>query len=180
MAIMLKGFRESLLRIGPLLLLIYVCISEFHTQFYYWSIFSFNLQFIIIYYWILRDPDILGYGFIFLCGFMNDVVLSLPLGTSALSYLFVSLVAAYVRNATVRTSLFTDWFTFVIAILIGNFIYFFLMNRFTNVEITYVSLFYNSFFTFLIYPVFWGIFELYKMLIFARKTWLEIQVEQAR
>jgi len=180
MAIMLKGFRESLLRIGPLLLLIYVCISEFHTQFYYWSIFSFNLQFIIIYYWILRDPDILGYGFIFLCGFMNDVVLSLPLGTSALSYLFVSLVAAYVRNATVRTSLFTDWFTFVIAILIGNFIYFFLMNRFTNVEITYVSLFYNSFFTFLIYPVFWGIFELYKMLIFVRKTWLEIQVEQAR
>ena len=180
MAIIFKGFQETLLRLGPLVLLIYVCISEFHTQFYYWSIFSFNLQFIIIYYWILRDPDILGYGFIFLCGFMNDVVLSLPLGTSALSYLFVSLVAAYVRNATVRTSLFTDWFTFVIAILIGNFIYFFLMNRFANVEITYVSLFYNSFFTFLTYPIFWGIFELYKMLIFVRKTWLEIQVEQAR
>ena len=101
---------------------------------------------------------------------MNDVVLSLPLGTSALSYLFVSLVAAYVRNATVRTSLFTDWFTFVIAIIIGNSIYFFLMNRFANVEITYVSLFYNSFFTFLMYPIFWGIFELYKRFIFARKT----------
>jgi len=169
MAIILQRFKLSLLRIGPLLLLIYVCISEFHTQFYYWNIFSFNLQFIIIYYWILRDPDILGYGFIFLCGFMNDVVLSLPLGTSALSYLFVSLVAAYVRNATVRTSLFTDWFTFVIAILIGNFIYFFLMNRFADVEITYVSLFYNSLFTFIIYPVFWAIFELYKRLIFARK-----------
>ena len=180
MALFFQGFKESLFRIGPLLLLIYVCISEFHTQFYYWSIFSFNLQFIIIYYWILRDPDILGYGFIFLSGFMNDVVLSLPLGTSALSYLFVSLVAAYVRNATVRTSLFTDWFTFVIAIMIGNSIYFFLMNRFTNVEITYVSLFYNSFFTFLIYPIFWGIFEIYKRLIFARKTWLEIQVVQAR
>jgi cell shape-determining protein MreD len=100
---------------------------------------------------------------------MNDVVLSLPLGTSALSYLFVSLVAAYVRNATVRTSLFTDWLTFVIAILIGNFIYFFLMNRFADTEVTYVSLFYNSLFTFIIYPAFWGIFEIYKRLIFSRR-----------
>lgn len=180
MAIIFKGFKESFFRLIPLLLLIYVCISEFHTQFYYWSIFSFNLQFIIIYYWILRDPNILGYGFIFLCGFMNDVVLSLPLGASALSYLFVSLVAAYVRNATVRTSLFTDWFTFVIAILVGNFIYFFLMNRFADVEITYVSLFYNSLFTFVIYPVFWGIFELYRQLVFARRTWLEIQVVEVK
>jgi len=170
MAIIFKGFRESMLRLGPLLLLIYICISEFHTQFYYWDIFSFNLQFIIIYYWILRDPDILGYGFIFLCGLINDVVLSIPLGTSALSYLFVSLVAAYVRNATVRTSLFTDWFTFIIAILTGNFLYFFLMNKFANVDMEYSSLFYNSLFTFILYPVFWGIFELYKQFSFARRN----------
>ena len=170
MAITFKNFRESILRLGPLLLLIYICISEFHTQFYYWDIFSFNLQFIIIYYWILRDPDILGYGFIFLCGLINDVVLSIPLGTSALSYLFVSLVAAYVRNATVRTSLFTDWFTFIIAILTGNFLYFFLMNKFANVDMEYSSLFYNSLFTFILYPVFWGIFELYKQFSFARRN----------
>ena len=130
MAIILKGFREVLLRLGPLILLIYVCISEFHTQFYYWSIFSFNLQFIIIYYWILRDPSILGYGFVFLCGIINDVILSLPLGTSPLSYLFVSLVAAYVRNATVRSTLFTDWFTFVVAILGGNLLTYFLIRNF--------------------------------------------------
>ena len=170
MAIVLRRFKVTIARLLPLLLLVYICISEFHTQFYYWDIFSFNLQFIIIYYWILRDPDILGYGFIFLCGLANDVVLSLPLGSSALSYLFVSLVAAYVRNATVRTSLFTDWFTFVIAILIGNFIYFFLMNNFANIEMQYISLFYNSLFTFILYPVFWGLFELYKQLVFARRN----------
>ena len=153
MALVLSKFKDSLFRLGPLILLIYVCISEFHTQFYYWGIFSFNLQFIVIYYWILRDPDILGYGFVFICGFINDVVLSLPLGTSALSYLFVSLVAAYVRNATVRTSLFTDWFTFVVAVFIGNFIYFFLMNRFADAGIEYVTLFYNSLFTFILYPL---------------------------
>ena len=169
MAVVLSRLKESILKLGPLILLIYVCISEFHTQLYYWGIFSFNLQFIIIYYWILRDPDILGYGFVFICGFINDVVLSLPLGTSALSYLFVSLVAAYVRNATVRTSLFTDWFTFVIAIFIGNFIYFYLMNNFSDAEIKYTSLFYNSMFTFILYPFFWFIFEVYKKISFARK-----------
>ena len=89
MAINAKVIKEGLLRLAPLILLIYICISEFHTQFYYWKIFSFNFQFIIIYYWILRDPSILGYGFVFLCGIINDVILSLPLGTSPLSiYLF--------------------------------------------------------------------------------------------
>jgi len=169
MALVLSKFKDSLFRLGPLILLIYVCISEFHTQFYYWGIFSFNLQFIVIYYWILRDPDILGYGFVFICGFINDVVLSLPLGTSALSYLFVSLVAAYVRNATVRTSLLTDWFTFVVAVFIGNFIYFFLMNRFADAGIEYATLFYNSLFTFILYPLFWAIFEVYKKMTLARR-----------
>ncbi len=162
MAINLKGFKEGFFRLAPLLLLVYICISKFHTQFYLWNIFSFNLQFIIIYYWILRDPSILGYGFVFLCGLINDVVLSLTLGTSALSYLFVSLVAAYVRNATVRSSLFTDWFTFVIAILGGNLLSYFLIKNFTQMEAQYISVFYNSLFTFILYPFFWFIFELYK------------------
>ena len=162
MAVVLSRLKESILKLGPLILLIYVCISEFHTQLYYWGIFSFNLQFIIIYYWILRDPDILGYGFVFICGFINDVVLSLPLGTSALSYLFVSLVAAYVRNATVRSIIFTDWFTFVVGIILGNSITFFLLKNFSEFQIDYISLFYNAFFTFLLYPVFWFLFEFYR------------------
>ena len=170
MALVLSNLRENLFKLGPLILLVFICISEFHTQFYYWGIFTFNFQFIIIYYWILRDPDILGYGFVFICGFINDVVLSLPLGTSALSYLFVSLVAAYVRTATVRNSLFTDWFTFVIAIIVGNFIYFFLLNKFANADIKYTTLFYNSLFTFILYPFFWGLFEIYKKITFSRRN----------
>ncbi len=80
MAISFKRLKKLIIEMGPLILLFYICISEFHTQFYYWKIFSFNLQFIIIYYWVLRNPDILGYGFIFLSGLINDVVLSLPWG----------------------------------------------------------------------------------------------------
>ena len=165
MAINVKVIKEGLLRLAPLILLVYICISEFHTQFYYWKIFSFNLQFIIIYYWILRDPSILGYGFVFLCGIINDVILSLPLGTSSLSYLFVSLVAAYVRNATVRSTLFTDWFTFIIAILGGNMLTYFLIQNFTEMRTEYVSVFYDSMFTFILYPFFCGSFELYKRFI---------------
>ena len=165
MAINVKTLKEGFLRFIPLALLIYICISEFHTQFFYWKIFSFNFQFIIIYYWTLRDPSVLGYGFVFLCSIINDVILSLPLGTSPLSYLFVSLVAAYVRNATVRSTLITDWFTFVVAVLIGNFITYFLLKKFTVMEIEYASMFFNSLFTFILYPVFWGIFELYRRMI---------------
>lgn len=165
MAINVRFFKEGLLRALPLLALVYICISEFHTQFYLWDIFSFNIQFIIIYYWILRDPSILGYGFVFLCGLINDVVLSLPLGTSPLAYLFVSLVAAYVRNATVRSTLLTDWFTFIIAVLVGNFIVYFLLNNFSEFSVDYGSLFFNSLFTFILYPAFWGIFELYRRYI---------------
>ena len=84
MALVIKGFKEKILGLIPLFLLFYICISEFHTQFYFWKIFSFNLQMIIIYYWVLRDPDIIGYGFIFIAGLVNDVILSLPLGISAL------------------------------------------------------------------------------------------------
>ena len=109
-------------------------------------------------------------SFVFICGFINDVVLSLPLGTSALSYLFVSLVAAYVRTATVRNSLFTDWFTFLVAIIIGNFIYFFLLNKFADADIKYTTLFYNSLFTFILYPFFWGLFEIYKKITFSRRN----------
>ena len=170
MALVLSNLKDTFFKLGPLILLVFICISEFHTQFYYWGIFTFNFQFIIIYYWILRDPDILGYGFVFICGFINDVVLSLPLGTSALSYLFVSLVAAYVRTATVRNSLFTDWFTFVVAIIIGNFIYFFLLNKFANADIKYITFFYNSLFTFILYPFFWGLFEIYKKITFSRRN----------
>jgi len=165
MAINVKAIKETFLRFLPLVLLIYICISEFHTQFFYWKIFSFNFQFIIIYYWILRDPSILGYGFVFLCGITNDVVLSLPLGTSALSYLFISLVAAYVRNATVRSTLLTDWFTFIIAIIIGNFITYSLLSKFSEIQMQYIPMFYNSLFTFILYPLFWALFEIYRRLI---------------
>ena len=75
MAIIFKNFRRKLLGLGPILLLYFLSISELDTQFSnYFRILSFNLQFIIIYYWTLRDPSIIGNGNIFFAGIINDVI----------------------------------------------------------------------------------------------------------
>ena len=60
------------------------------------NFFSVNIHFILVYYFVLRKPDLLGNGFIFLSGIITDVVHGLPIGTSALTLLVVAGVASYV------------------------------------------------------------------------------------
>jgi cell shape-determining protein MreD len=112
-----------------------------------------------------KNPSMLGNGHVFFAGIINDVIMSLPLGTSALSYLIVSFVASYISKVTVNTSLFTDWFTFVPAIFFSNLSYLVLIANFSELTYTYNNIFYNSFFTFLFYPVFWLIFNIYKSIL---------------
>jgi len=121
--------------------------------------FSINAHYILVYYWVLRKPQMLGYGFIFLSGIINDVVFGLPLGVNALSLLIIAAVAAYVRVVTVRITLINDWISFIPALLIANFVYF-LSLYFSNYSVDYLFLFKNSVFTFIFYPVLWGIFSL--------------------
>ena len=108
---------NKIINLGPLILLYYLSVSEIDSHFeYYFEILSFNIQLIIIYFWVLKRPEVLGSGHIFLAGLINDVVMGVPLGLSSLSYLTVSLVATYVKNMTVNTRITTDWFTFFVAI----------------------------------------------------------------
>ena len=44
---------------------------------------------IIIYFWSLKRPEVLGNGHVFFAGIINDVVMGIPLGLSSLSYLIV-------------------------------------------------------------------------------------------
>ena len=75
---------------GPLILLYYLSISEIDTNFEkMFEIFTFNMPIIIIYFWILKKPTIMGTGHIFVAGVINDVVMGFPLGISSLSYLVV-------------------------------------------------------------------------------------------
>ena len=141
----------------PLVLLFFISlngISIINIKF-----FSVNIHYILVYYWVLRQPQSLGYGFIFLSGIISDIILGFPLGVNALSLLFVAAVAAYVRVVTVRITLVNDWISFVPALLFANFIYFSSL-YFSNYSVDYFYLLKNSVFTFIFYPILWTLFSL--------------------
>ncbi len=161
----------KIVNFGPLALLYYLSISELDTYFEnYFEILSFNIQLIIIYFWSLKRPEVLGNGHVFFAGIINDVVVGLPLGMSSLSYLVVSLVSTYVKNMTVNTSITTDWFTFFIAIFFSNLTFLILMNNFSNIEISLLDMSYNTFFTLIFFPFFWFIFNMYNSVIIIGKN----------
>ena len=112
---MARTFRQvkfKFFEILPLILLFFISlngISIINVKF-----FSVNIHYILVYYWVLKKPQILGYGFIFLSGIITDVVLGLPIGVTPLVLLIVAAVAVYVRAVTVRVSLIFDWISFII------------------------------------------------------------------
>ena len=169
MAIAVQSFKKNFVGLAPIILLYFLSISEIDTHFSnMFEILSFNLQIIIIYYWMLKNSSILGNGHIFFVGIINDVVMGLPFGISAISYLTVSFVASYIRQVTVNISLFTDWFTFLIAIFFSSLVYIILISNFSDLQISYVDISYNAFFTFLFYPFIWTIFNFYKKIMTLR------------
>ena len=154
---------NKFLNSGPLLLLYYLSISEIDTNLEKtFDIFTFNLPIIIIYFWILKRPSVMGTGHIFVVGLINDVVMGFPLGISSLSYLIVCFFANYVRNKSVNTTIASDWFTFFIALIFANLLFFSLLNNFSDMIISYSKIGYNTFFTLFLFPIFWLIFSLYQ------------------
>ena len=122
MPISYKETKLNLFSLLPLLALFYISLNGITVLNI--NFFSINIHYILVYYWVLRQPKSLGYGFIFLSGIINDVVFGLPFGTSPLSLLTIAGVAAYVRTVTVRISLLNDWISFLPALLVANLINF--------------------------------------------------------
>ena len=157
---------KKFINLGPLIFLYYLSISEIDSHFEnYFEILSFNIQLIIIYFWSLKRPEVLGNGHVFFAGIINDVVMGIPLGLSSLSYLIVALTSTYVKNMTVNTSITSDWFTFFIAILFSNMIFLILASNFSNISVQLIDISYNTFFTVIFFPFFWFIFNLYNSII---------------
>ena len=157
---------RKLINLGPLILLYYLSISEIDSHFEnYFEILSFNIQLIIIYFWVSKRSEVLGGGHIFFAGLINDVITGFPLGLSSLSYLTVSLVATYVKNMTVNTRITTDWFTFFIAIFFSNLIFFILISNFSEIAVSVTEMSYNTFFTLIFFPFFWFLFTFYNSII---------------
>ena len=149
---------------GPLLLLYYLCISEVDSNLEkIFEIFTLNFQIILIYFWVLKRPDIMANGHIFLAGLINDVVMGFPLGISSLSYLIIIFVGTYVRNKSVNTTIASDWFTFFMAMIFSNLLFFSLLNNFSDLSFSYSKIGYNMFFTLFMFPIFWLLFNIYQM-----------------
>jgi cell shape-determining protein MreD len=128
-------------------------------------IFSFNLQMIIVYFYVLKFPENLGNGHIFMAGIVNDVVIGIPLGTSSLSFLVLTFFTTYIRNATLRSRMTSEWTTFIPALFFSNFVYFIVINNFSHLSFYYIELLSNTFFTFLFFPIFYFLFNNYEMKI---------------
>jgi len=149
---------------GPLLLLYYLCISEVDTNLEkVFEIFTLNFQIIIIYFWVLKRPEIMANGHVFIAGLVNDVVMGFPLGISSLSYLIVIFFGSYVRNKSVNTTIASDWFTFFMAMFFSNLLFFSLLNNFSELSFPYSKIGYNMFFTLFMFPIFWLLFNIYQM-----------------
>ena len=149
---------------GPLLLLYYLCISELDTNFEkMFEIFTLNFQIILIYFWVLKRPEIMANGHIFLAGLINDVVMGFPMGISSLSYLIIIFFGTYVRNKSVNTTIASDWFTFLMAMIFSNLLFFSLLNNFSDLAFSYTKIGYNMFFTLAMFPICWVLFNLYQM-----------------
>ena len=149
---------------GPLILLYYLCISEVDTNLEkIFEIFTLNFQIILIYFWVLKRPEILANGHIFLAGLINDVVMGFPLGISSMSYLIIIFFGTYVRNKSVNTTIASDWFTFFMAMIFSNLLFFSLLNNFSDLSFSYSKIGYNMFFTLFTFPVFWLLFNIYQI-----------------
>ena len=155
-----RNIIKNLIRWAPLIILFISVLNEFDLN--YLEIFSLNFPFILIFYWSLRKTELLGYGFIFLAGLINDVVTGFPIGISSFNYLMICGFAAYLRTITLRPSMVKDWLFFLFTILVVNSLSYSVLNIFFSIDLNYKHLFFNIFFTFIFYIIFANLFLIYQ------------------
>ena len=143
----------------PTLILFLSVFNEYDFNYLKIEYFSFNFVYILIFYWTLRSPNQLGYISIFLAGIINDVIMGLPIGISSLCYLLICSVTAYIRNITLIYNFINDWISILFTLLLINSIQILILDFIFNYNLDYLSYLINSGFTFLLYPLFYLIFN---------------------
>ena len=143
----------------PTLILFLSVFNEHDFNYLKIEYFSFNFVYILIFYWTLRSPNNLGYISIFLAGIINDVVIGLPIGVSSLSYLLICSVTAYIRNITLIYNFINDWISILFTLFLINSIQILILDFVFNYNLDYLSYLVNTGFTFLLYPLFYLIFN---------------------
>tara|TARA_B100000780_G_scaffold278103_1_gene250554 strand:- start:590 stop:1102 length:513 start_codon:yes stop_codon:yes gene_type:complete len=160
-----KKIRYFLHKHTPVILLFSAILNEIDFNNLELKYFSFNFAYILIFYYNLKREGGIGYVFIFIAGLFNDVINGLPMGISSLCYLLLCFAAAYLRNITLTPSLIKDWISFLITILILNFINFTYLFLFFGYEVNFFDQAVNIVFTFLFYFIFSYLFTTYDKII---------------
>ena len=164
------SFLDKVFLFIPTIILFISVLNEFDFNYLELKYFSFNFPFILIFYWSLKKSESLGYGFIFVAGLINDVVVGFPMGISSLAYLFICGSAAYFRNITLNPSLIKDWMFFLTTILVVNSIIYSILVLFFSFSLNYNDLLVNLIFTFLLYVVCANLFGIYQKLVFGNQN----------
>ena len=151
-------FKIALLYL-PVFLLYFSVFNEFDFNYLKIEYFSFNFVHILIFYWTLKNPNLLGYLSVFLAGVINDVVTGLPMGVSSLSYLLICAVTAYIRNITLRPNFIQDWISFFLTVLVINSLQILILEFIFLTKLDYEIYFLNLGLTFMLYPLFFLIFN---------------------
>ena len=152
-------FSKILFSYFPTLILFLSVFNEHDFNYLKIQYFSFNFVYILIFYWTLRSPNQLGYISIFLAGIINDVIMGLPIGISSLSYLLICSVTAYIRNITLIYNFINDWISILFTLFLINSIQILILDFVFNLNPNYLSYLINSGFTFILYPLFFLIFN---------------------
>ena len=156
------NLKARLFKYLPLILLYFSVLNELDVDVPILGLISFNLPFIIIFYWSLKDPDHIGNGLIFISGIFNDVTLGYPIGVSSFIYLTIIAFASYLRNITLRPNIYKDSIVFLIAILFANSVNASILSFIFSIEINYFVIIVNITFTFLLYFLFARMFNYLK------------------
>ena len=163
-----NSFLKNILQSLPILFLFIAVLNEFDANNFGIPFLSFNFAYILIFFWTLKQIEYFGYGFIFFAGIINDVVTGTPLGLSSISYMLICIATSYLRSITLRPNIIKDWFFFLLTISFVNSIYFIILSYFFSVNIDYRFLLTNNLATFLIFFLFYFVFNIYYKKVFRK------------
>ena len=161
---------NKLYKYAPIILLFISVLNEFDFNTLGLKYFSFNFSYILIFYYSLKKSESLGYIYIFIAGLFNDVVIGTPIGLSSLMYLILCVTTSYLRNITLRPSLFKDCIFFLVTILIINSLLSIILNFIFDFKLNYYEQITNIIWTFLLYFLFANLFDFFEHRFFGRNN----------
>ena len=149
-----KTIFKKIIRSLPIIILYFLVLTGFDLSFFFYDInFSFNFVYLIIFFFVLKNPETLSYALIFLAGIINDVVQNFPIGISSINYLLLCAIAVFIRSRIIIPSLLYVMILFFIAILIVSSVNYTILVMIFGIPIKYGTLISNLILTCLMYPI---------------------------